>query len=96
MISSDLLLLVIVSGDPAALSAEQGEIATCARLDARAAWLPSPIPVTVPEPPGNLEGNHRLAGARRERQQHPPLAGEDGLDGPVNRNLLVVARHRSE
>ena len=38
--------------------------------DARqAVWLAAQVPAAMEELPGDLEGNHRLAGTRSERQQ---------------------------
>ena len=49
-------------------------------------------PPGVPELPADLEGDHRLAGARGHRQQQAIRALGDRLHGAVDRDLLIVAR----
>ena len=50
------------------------------------------VPAGVPELPADLEGHDGLAGAGRHGEQLPPLASEDAFHGPVDGDLLVVAR----
>ena len=49
------------------------------------------VPAGGPELPADLEGDDGLAGAGRHREQQPPVALENGFDGAVDRDLLVVA-----
>ena len=50
------------------------------------------VPAGVPELPADLEGDDGLAGAGGHGEQDAPLALQDGLDGAVDGDLLVVAR----
>ena len=54
------------------------------------AVLARAVPAGSPELPANLEGDGGLAGAGGHREQQPRLALEDGLDGAVDGDLLVV------
>ena len=56
------------------------------------AWLAVTAPVAGPEFPDDLKRDEGLAGARGHRQQQPLVAGQDRLDGAVDRDPLVVAR----
>ena len=49
------------------------------------------VPPGRPELPADLESHHGLAGAGRHGEQDALLALEDGLDRPVDGDLLVVA-----
>src|SRR3990170_3975467 len=59
--------------------------------DSGAAILACAVPAAVPELPAYLEGDQGLAGARCHGEKNARLALEDGLYGPVDGDLLVVA-----
>src|SRR5271157_34800 len=58
--------------------------------DARAPIRAGAVPARVPEFPANLKSNDGLARARGESQQDARLPLQDGLDRPVDGDLLVV------
>lgn len=45
-----------------------------------------------PQPPGNLKSDKGFAGAGGHRQQNTLLPAQDGINHPVDRDHLVVAR----
>jgi hypothetical protein len=46
----------------------------------------------LPQPPDDLEGGVRLAGARRHHQEQPVFSLGDVLDSSVHRHTLVITR----
>lgn len=52
--------------------------------------LPGSVPPRAPQLVTDLEGNHRLAGSGGKRQKHSAFALQDGLDRPIDSDLLVI------
>ncbi|VVB69286.1 Uncharacterised protein [uncultured archaeon] len=55
------------------------------------AMLSPGVPARLPELPADLEGHKGLARARGHGQKNSPLALQDGLNRPVDSDLLIVA-----
>ena len=79
----ELLILGVVDQDVAVGEVEDARLAPLLALG---------VPARRPEPPTDLEGDVGLAGAGGHREQDARLTLEHGLDGAVDRRLLVVAR----
>jgi hypothetical protein len=56
------------------------------------AVLARAIPQRRPELPTGLDGHERLARARGHAEQHPPVSRQDGMDGTIDGDFLVVPR----
>ena len=88
----DLVAGIAEGREDAVLRLVDEDVAVGEVEDAGPAMLAGAVPAGVPQLPADLERDGGLAGAGRHReQQAPPVALEDGLDGAVDRDLLVVA-----
>ena len=68
------------------------DVAVGEEQDARPARrLAAQVPAAVEQLPGDLKGDERLARAGGQREQDARLAGGDGLQHPLDGDVLVVA-----
>ena len=65
-------------------------ISVCQVKNLGAAMFAGPIPTHTPELPANLKGDNGLACPRRHREKNSRISLEDRLNGPIDRNFLII------
>ncbi len=88
----DLVAGIAEGGKGLVLGIVDQDVAIGEKENAGLAVRALPIPARVPELPADLEGHHCLTSTRRHGEQDAPRALQDRLHGPVDGDLLVVAR----